>query len=618
MGPPTDHEVPITRSARYLPIEDYAFLSDCHSTALVSREGSIDWACPRRFDHGSVFGRLLDFDRGGHFSIRPTGEIGEISRRYLPSTLVLETTMKTHSGTIRLIDAFAMRRGGASNPRAQLMRRIEGVEGEVEVEVEIVPRFDYGSVQPWVREHGDGSFSAVGGADALAIHTDMDLTLDRSSFSFHATTKVAKGDSKRVTAVSQPAHLIDISQADSKTVEERLQETIEWWERWSEGTRVSGPFSELLSRSAAVLKGLCCAPTGAVIAAPTTSLPEVVGGSWNWDYRYCWIRDATLTLEALSEVGHLEVAQGFRDFVMRSSAGHGSDLQVLYGPYGERRLTEVELDLEGWRQSRPVRIGNRAADQTQLDVYGHLLDAAHLWQRRDTGIGHHGMDPDEWRFLATVVQEAVRRRDEPDQGVWELPGTPRHYVHSKVMVWVAIDRGIRIVEEDDLEDPGVDLAAWRQARDEVRHAVETRGVDPDRGNFVQHYGATEVDASLLKLPLVGFVDANDERMITTVDVIRKQLAVEPTGFLRRYRSDDEEGVFLLCSFWLVEVLAMQGRVEEAKDLFERLTSVGNDLSLFAEEYDPTRAELVGNFPQAYTHLGLIAAEKRLRQALSAR
>ncbi len=517
--------------------------------------------------------------------------------------------MKTRTGTIRLIDAFAMRSGGAANPRAQLMRRIEGVQGEVEVTVDIEPRFEYGSVQPWLRDHGNGTFSAVGGEDALVIHTDIDLALDRESFSLSATTTVGEGESRTVTAVSQPAHLIDISQADASAVAEYLQETVEWWEQWSEATDVSGPFSDLLSRSAVVLKGLCCAPTGAVIAAPTTSLPEVVGGSWNWDYRYCWIRDATLTLEALSEVGHLEVAQGFRDFVMRSSAGHGRELQVLFGPYGERRLTEVELDLEGWRESRPVRIGNRAAGQTQLDVYGHLLDAAHLWQRRDTAI-----DPDEWRFLATVVGEAVRRREEPDQGVWELRGAPRQYVHSKVMVWVAIDRGIRIVEENDLEDPGVDLGSWRRARDEVRHAVETRGIDPDRGNFVQHFGATEVDASLLKLPLVGFVDANDERMITTVDAIRKELAVEPTGFLRRYRSDDEEGVFLLCSFWLVEILALQGKVDEARELFERLTSVGNDLGLFAEEYDVPRSELVGNFPQAYTHLGLIAAEKRLRKA----
>lgn len=614
---PAEERPPITHRERYLPIEDYAFLSDCHSTALVSKEGSIDWACPRRFDHGSVFGRLLDFDRGGYFSIRPSGDVEQVSRRYLPSTLVLETTMKTSSGTIRLLDAFAMRTGGAANPRAQLMRRIEGVEGDVEVVVDIVPRFEYGSVQPWLREHGDGSFSAVGGDDALAISTDIDLVLDRKNFSLSATTTVHEGESRTVTAVSQPAHLMDISEADSETVEDRLDETIQWWERWSRSTDVSGPFSEILSRSAAVLKGLCCAPTGAVVAAPTTSLPEVIGGSKNWDYRYCWIRDATLTLDALSEVGHTEVAQGFRDFVMRSSAGHGNELQVLFGPYGERRLTEVELDLEGWRESRPVRIGNRAAGQTQLDVYGHLLDAAHLWQRRDSGIDDDGIDPDEWRFLATVVEAAIRRREEPDQGVWELRGSPRHYVHSKVMVWVAIDRGIRIVEENGLEESGVDLAAWRQARDEIRHAVETRGVDPDRGNFVQHYGTTELDASLLKLPLVGFVDANDERMLTTVDAIREELGVEPTGFIRRYRSNDDEGVFLLCSFWLVEVLAMQGRVDEARDFFERLTSVGNDLGLFAEEYDVTRSELVGNFPQAYTHLGLIAAEKRLRDAMAA-
>ena len=362
-----------------------------------------------------------------------------------------------------------------------------------------------------------------------------------------------------------------------------------------------------------MLRSLCCEPSGALIAAPTTSLPEVPGGSANWDYRFCWVRDSALTLEALSRVGQLEVAERFRDFIRRSSSGHGAELQIMYGIYGERRLPELEADLEGWRCSSPVRYGNGAATQVQLDVYGHLLDAAFVWNAE-----HDDIDEDDWRFLRSVVDQAVARRNDPDAGLWEMRGPAREFVHSKVMVWVAIDRGIRLVEEHDLD--GVDLEAWRSARDEVRHAVETRGVDLDRGNFVQYFGSTELDASLLKLPLEGFVEPDDPRMLATVDAIQRDLGDE-RGFVRRYASDNtagsgtlggrQEGVFLLCSFWLVEVLALQGRLDEAVELFERLVEVGNDVGLFSEEYDVADGSMLGNFPQAFTHLGLIRAEERL-------
>ena len=601
---------------RYRAIGDYGFLSDCHSTALVSSQGSIDWACLRRFDSGSTFGRLLDADRGGAFSIRPTAPITSSQRRYRPDTMVLETTMRTEGGAVRIVDAFAMREGGSAEPLGQLIRLVEGVDGTVEVTITIEPRFDYGATRPWLRRHRGRLWSAMGGDDAIAIASDCDLTLRGEDCRLTGSVTVEAGSSIAVTIVSQPAHLFDPAAADVASVRERLEATEQWWRNWSANTTAGGRHAEVIRRSALVLKGLCCAPTGAIIAAPTTSLPEVPGGSSNWDYRYSWVRDSTLTLEALQEVGHPEVAQGFRDFVIRSSAGHGDELQIMYGAYGERRLTEVELDLDGWRGARPVRIGNGAAKQTQLDVYGHLLDAAHGWH---TSAGD--LDDDEWAFLRTVVDEAMRRRDDPDSGIWELRGEPRHYVHSKVMVWVALDRGIRLVEEHGFDGEGMadDLADWRQGRDELRHEIERDGVDADRGIFVQSYGSTAVDASLLKLALVGFVDATDDRMVATTDVIIEELSRGPDGLIRRFRRDGEssgddvsEGVFLLCTCWLVEVLALQGRIEDAQRLFDAVVATGNDLGLFSEEYDVDHDEMLGNFPQAFTHLGLIAADARLR------
>jgi GH15 family glucan-1,4-alpha-glucosidase len=612
-----------------LPIGDYALISDCHSAALVSRHGSIDWACLRRFDSASTFARLLDHDRGGFFSIRPVAAVTGSSRRYVGATMVLETTFVTDDGTIVLTDAFAMRAGGGSAPRGQLLRRVEATSGAVEVEVVIEPRFDYGSVHPWLQVDRTGHCTAVGGEDALAIHASEPLHLEREAARLVGRYVVTPQRRFAVTMLSQPAHLLQRHAADAGDVDDRLDETLGWWARWSTTTTPDGPYSRHVERSALVLKALCCAPTGAVIAAPTTSLPEIPGGAANWDYRFCWIRDATLTLEALSAVGHPEVAQGFRDFVMRSSAGRGDELQIMYGAYGERRLPEVELDLAGWRGSRPVRVGNGAAKQVQLDAFGHLLEAAHLWHRRSVSDAERhrrepmvgGIDEDEWSFLRSTVDEAANRRNDPDSGIWELRGLPRHYVHSKVMVWVALDRGIRLVEDHELEASPSQVDAWKAARDEVRSAIETRGVHPGTGAFVQAFGSTEVDASLLKLPLVGFVDANDPRLVATVEAIERDLTDGPSGFLRRFRGDHndgltsgDEGIFLLCSFWLVEVLAMQGRLRDATLLFERLLAVGNDLALFAEEYHPATGELLGNFPQAFTHLGIISAAQRLSDA----
>lgn len=608
---------------RYLPIGDYALLSDCHCVALVSSGGSIDWACFRRMDQDSTFCRILDHDRGGYFAIRPVDELVDRSRRYVPGTMVMETTMTTASGTVVLSDAFAMRPGGASTPRTQLLRKLACVEGEVDVEIVIEPRFDFGDVTPWMRMDERGSVTAIGSDDALVIHADVGLEVNRDEGRLTARRTLTTGSSIRVTTVAQEAHLIDPGAADADDVDSRLDETIRMWTKWSESTVAEGPHAELVGRSALVLKALNCAPTGAIIAAPTTSLPEIVGGDANWDYRYCWVRDATLALEALSLVGHDEMAQGFRDFIMRSSAGHADELQVMYGAYGERRLPEYELDLEGWRDSRPVRVGNAAARQVQLDVYGHLVDAAQLWHRR----GEAGkIDDDEWRFLASVVERAIDNWERPDSGIWELRGEPQHHVHSKLMVWVAVDRGIRLVEEHGVDH--VDLDRWKRARHDIRSTIESSGLDPTGEHFVQYFGATVVDASLLKLALTGFVDANDPRMVATVERIRRDLSCGPDSFIRRFGADpnadaigtrtggvnEEEGMFLLCTFWLVEVLTMQDRVDEARNLFERVLATGNDLGLFAEEYDVDRGEMVGNFPQAFTHLGLIAADARLRAA----
>ncbi len=609
---------------RYRPIGDYALLSDCHSTALVSCEGSIDWACLRRMDQESTFARILDHDRGGYFSIRPTEPIIERSRRYLDQTMVLETTLTTESGTITITDAFAMRSGGANDPRGELLRRVSGVTGAVEVEIVVEPEFDFGEVAPWLRISDDGRVTAIGSDDALVIHADFEWSVDRVESRLHARPTVREGEAVNVVAVAQAAHRIDPSAADAECVEEHLDETIQWWRTWSEATTVAGPYASLVERSALVLKSLDCALTGAIIAAPTTSLPEIVGGGANWDYRYCWVRDATLALQALSTVGHDEMAQGFRDFIMRSAAGHGAELQIMYSIFGERRIPELELDLEGWRGSRPVRIGNAAARQIQIDVYGHLLDAAHLWQ----GHADDGIDPDEWRFLTSVVERAIDHWEQPDAGIWELRGEPRHYVHSKLMVWVALDCGISLVENYDVDN--VDLDRWRSVREEIRTTIETDGMDPTGTYFVQYFGATSVDASLLKLVLMSFIEPDDPRMVATVEAIQRELSCGPDGFIRRFgadpddtdidgdagpgRANGDEGVFLLCTFWLVEVLAMQGRQDEATELFERAIATGNDLGLFAEEFDVGRGEMVGNFPQAFTHLGLIAADARLRSA----
>lgn len=596
---------------RYPPIGDLALIGDCHASALVSKTGAIEWACLARFDSGSVFGRLLDADKGGTFAITAEDQTGT-SRRYLPDTNVLETTFTTRTGSARLIDCFAMREGGRQRPYRQLLRVVEGIEGEVSFDVLIEPRFDYGDLRPWLRHVAKARvYTAVGGDDAFVLSTECPLEIDYEKVCFRGRLTVQKGQRIHFAIVSCPPHDMRLVHVSARTLEQRLRRTIDWWRRWVARGRYSVEYRDSVVRSALVLKMLTCARTGAIIAAPTTSLPEATGGGRNWDYRFSWVRDSTLTLAALFNIGHPEVATGFKLFIERATAGRAEDLQIVYGCYGERRLTELELtNLDGYRGSRPVRLGNAAARQVQLDVYGELLDAAHLWRLAGNPITEDG-----WRFLSSLVEMACVKWRDPDRGLWEMRGEPRHFVHSKVMCWVALQRGIQAASERGLP---CSIDRWRSERDEIRAAIEREGVDRSRGCFVQAFGATEVDASLLLLPIAGFVPADDPRMVKTVDAIQDDLSVD--GLLRRYRPERAgdgvrggEGAFLMASFWLVDVLAMQGRLEEAESRFQSLLALGSDLGLFAEEYDAKRGELLGNFPQAFTHMALINSAEQLRR-----
>jgi GH15 family glucan-1,4-alpha-glucosidase len=589
----------------YPPIADYALIGDCHSVALVSRMGSIDWGCPWRFDAGSVFCRILDWERGGHCSITPTALSEPPLRSYVDGTLVLETTFRTADGECKLYDCSAMRHGGADRPLRQLLRIVEGVRGRVELRLHIVARFDYGEVKPWIRRHGSRQYSAIGGDDALVISSDVDLErVDEHDL--EAVFSVGEGERVRLSLHAAEPATIDPAPPDPPSPEDldkRLDDTVKWWQRWRSQGRLDGPYGDAALRSAVVLKALTNAPTGAIVAAATTSLPEAVGAGRNWDYRYSWVRDSQFTVRSLRELGFEKEADGFRRFVERSAAGSVENLQIMYGVGGERRLVELELPhLEGYRKSAPVRIGNAAAQQLQLDVFGYLLDLAWEWHRMGSS-----PDDDYWRFLLTLVDAAAERWKDPDSGIWEMRGEPRHFVHSKAMCWVAVDRGLLLAEDCMRRAP---TKRWKAARDEIKHELETKGFDADANTFVQCYGSTDVDASLLLLPNFGFIEYDDPRMVGTTDAVVRELD-EGDGLLRRYKGadslDGDEGTFLACSFWLVECLAHQGRLDEARKVFERAAGTANDLGLFAEEVDPRDGSLLGNFPQGISHFSHVAA-----------
>jgi GH15 family glucan-1,4-alpha-glucosidase len=596
-------------TSRYRPIGDYAFLGDCHTGALVSSDGSVDWLCLPRLDAGSYFGRLLDRDRGGWCTVTPTDPAAAFTRRYLDGTLVLQTEMTAVGGRVRLTDCLTMRPGGARRPYRQLLRVIDGLDGALDLRVEVVPRFDYGQVRPWIRRAGH-TWQALGGDDGLVIEGDVPLALS-GLHDLVAEVRVQAGDRLRLSLRHLRPEVLDSSGTRSPAsaeLDRRLEQTLAWWRGWSARGSLLGPDPAAVLRSATVLKALTQARTGAIAAAATTSLPEAPGGPRNWDYRASWVRDSVFALRSLAELGYTAEADGFRRFVQRSAAGSAQELQIMYGLGGERRLAELTLDdLEGFGGARPVRIGNAAARQRQHDVYGELLDLAWAWHQRGKTPG-----ADDWRFLSELVNAAADRWTTPDHGIWELRGQPLHLVHSKVMCWVALDRGLRLAADLGFPAP---VARWTATRAAIRAAVERHGYDPRRGVFTQAFGRPDMDAALLLLPAVGFVAWDDQRMLRTVDAVRAELEVD--GLLLRYRAPDglegAEGVFVACSFWLAECLARQARTAEAEVAFAKASATANDLGLFAEEFHSATGTLLGNFPQALTHLSHITAAVALAE-----
>jgi GH15 family glucan-1,4-alpha-glucosidase len=599
------------------PLADYALIGDCHSAALVSREGSIDWCCLPRFDSGSTFARLLDHERGGFCQIAPadggTSQTWQITREYVGDSLVLETTLQGPGGDARLFDCFVVRDPDDDAAPQRILRVLEGRRGRVECEIRIAPRFDYGEVRPWIRRHGPRLHSAIGGNDALLVWCEHELDEDPAHELVGRVT-VGAGDRVHLALTYTPPELVgeDPPEPDAPSLDRDLETTIRWWQQWSRTIHLDSGDEAAARRSALVLKALTFAPTGAIVAAPTTSLPEVAGGARNWDYRYAWVRDASFSSRALAELGAVQEADSFRAFIMRSAAGHADDLQVAYGVAGERRLGAQQLTApEGYRGSTPVLVGNGAVAQRQLDAYGELVNLTWRWHRR----GHSPSD-DDWRFLVSLIDRAAEQWDEPDCGIWEWPGDPDHFVHSKVLCWSALDRGMRLADECMRRAP---IRRWRRVRDEIRQTIERRGYDRKRGVFVQAFDRPELDAALLLLPTVEFVDWRDERMLRTTAAIRDELDAGD-GLLYRYAREDglpgREGAFLCCSFWLAECLANQGEPEQARDVYDRAVSAADDLGLFSEEVDPGSGELLGNFPQGLTHLAHIGAAVSLATAQS--
>ena len=588
----------------YPPIADYGLIGDCRTAALVSRDGSIDWCCLPRFDSGAAFARLLDRERGGYCSVAPRGDRWTSSRRYVDDTLVLETTFEARGGNATLYDFFSATGDGDRGP--QLVRVLEATRGSVDMDVRIAPRFDYGEVRPWIRRHGHRLFSAIGGNDGLVVWCDEELE-ENPEHELTVRFTLAAGDRRHLSLTYCAPETIDAHEGpdepDASTLDAALDEAVSRWRKWTETLVLQSDDEPGARRSGLTLKALTYEPTGAIVAAPTTSLPEALGGPRNWDYRFAWVRDASFSARAFAELGAVDEADAFRAFIMRSAAGHAGDLQVLYGPGGERRIRGETLGtLEGYQRSAPVRTGNDAAGQLQLDAYGELVNLTWRWHRR----GHSPSD-DDWRFLVSLIDHAAENCREPDQGIWEWPGDAQHFVHSKVLCWSALDRGIRLADECMRRAP---TRRWKRARDELREEIDRRGYDSKRGVYVQAYGHKDLDAALLLLPTVEYVAWDDERMLRTVAAIREELDAGD-GLLYRYRRDDglpgQEGAFLCCSFWLVECLARGGDIEQAREVFNLTISKANDLGLFSEEIEPKSGELLGNFPQGLTHLAHISA-----------
>ncbi|MBK5223775.1 MAG: glycoside hydrolase family 15 protein [Acidimicrobiia bacterium] len=583
-------------------IEDYGLIGDTQTAALVGRDGSIDWLCLPRFDSGACFAALLGDRSNGRWQLAPVATPLRVERRYVPGTLVLETTFHTPEGVVRITDLMPIR-GAAPD----LVRVVEGVSGTVAMAMDLVVRFDYGSSVPWVRTI-DGALSLVAGPDALDLVTPVEVHGDDRSTT--ASFSVSAGDRVPFVLTWHESHRPPPERADP---DREVDGTIAWWQDWSGRCTGGGEWADDVRSSLVTLKALTFAPTGGIVAAPTTSLPEVLGGGRNWDYRYCWLRDATFTLQALLAAGYEGEAVAWRDWLLRAIAGDPSQMQIMYGVSGERRLLESELDwLGGYEGSGPVRIGNGAAQQSQLDVPGEVMDSLH--QARLAGIPP---DAEAWEVQRVLLDWLESAWREPDSGLWEVRGAPRHFVHSKVMCWVAFDRGVRAVEHFGADGPA---ERWRAIRDEVHREVIEKGWDPQRSTFTQSYGSQELDASLLMIPMVGFLPPTDPRVVGTIEAVQRELSVD--GFIERYPTHHgmsvdglhgREGAFLLCTFWMVDALAMIGRTDEARHLFERLLGLRNDLGLLAEEYDPIAGRMLGNFPQAFSHIGLVNSALNLSQ-----
>jgi GH15 family glucan-1,4-alpha-glucosidase len=592
----------------YPAIADYGLIGDCHSAALVSRTGSIDWCCLPRFDSPSCFGRLLDWQSGGFFALAPEEPERPGEREYVDDTLVLRTTFRTSTGEASVTDCFlgppATVRG---DERRRILRVVDGQRGTVRFALRVAPRLDYADAAAFIRCDGDGIWSASAGADGLLVWSEAQLgrAEEEDSEALTALFEVAAGDRVRtLLTYLHPEQIAaeDLERPQPRRLDEALEQTLGWWREWTSHLEVDGAEDPELVRSALVLKALSYVPTGAMVAAPTTSLPESLDDGRTWDYRFSWVRDSSFASRSLARLGCEREADEFRRFIERSAAGRPRDVRILYGIGGERRTPTLELrGLAGWRGFGPVRVGNDAADQRQLDSCAHLVVQSWHWNLR-------GKPPsdDYWRFLVELIESAIERWREPDAGIWEWRGEPRHFVHSKVLSWAAVDRGLRLALDCGHRVPA---DRWRQARDEIRGAIEDEGYDHDRSVYRQAFGTSALDAALLRIPTLELVDWRDDRMVRTVDAIREELSVD--GLLRRYTTDDglpgEEGAFLACSFWLSEALAHQGRSNDAREVFDRATSTANDLGLFSEEWDTGTGEMLGNFPQALTHLSHIEA-----------
>ncbi|MFG2517007.1 glycoside hydrolase family 15 protein [Streptomyces sp. NPDC048584] len=577
-------------------IEDYALIGDEQTAALVGADGSVDWLCLPRFDSAACFARLLGDEDNGHWRIAPDGAERCVSRAYREDTLVLDTEWETPEGAVRVTDLMPQR-----HRAPDVVRIVQGVRGEVRVRSTLRLRFDYGSVVPWVRKE-DGHRVAVAGPDSAWLRSVPDVETWGENQSTVSEFTVREGEQVAFVLTWHPSHEPRPPLVDPYS---SLRHSVTDWRAWAGQCRYEGPHRDAVVRSLITLKALTYRPTGGIVAAPTTSLPEEPGGVRNWDYRFCWLRDSTLTLNTLLAAGYQDEAEAWRDWLLRAVAGDPADLQIMYGLAGERRLPEFELSwLSGFGGATPVRTGNEAVNQLQLDVYGEVMDSLSL--ARSSGLSAR---PDVWALQSVLMDFLRTAWRQPDEGLWEVRGGRRHFVHSKVMVWVAADRAVRTLEEN----PGLDgdLDGWRELRDEVHREVCEKGYDPARNTFTQSYGSRELDAALLLIPRVGFLPPEDPRVLGTIDAVRAELG--QNGFLRRYTPEATavdglpggEGTFLVCSFWLADALHMTGRTEEARALFERLLGLANDVGLLAEEYDPVDGRLLGNFPQAFSHIGLV-------------